>query len=268
MHRAAALGHLEALELYLELGASPAALDTSKRTPLHWAAIRDNTLVVACLLRRLRDGEGGGLNYVDDEGRSALHYAAVFGFTNVVKCLVEAGAKLDLKDNDSKTPRDWAQEKGNCEAMVLAMLEPPSKPLFEEKKGEVATTEQLQRPSGEGEALFTAARSLYPNINLQSHDTPEQNVSEPRRGKSALLSGSEPHTLFICPITQDIMVDPVVADDGYTYERAAIETWFMERLTSPLTNMAVKGMLIPNHLLKSEILQWKGRNSTAGRSNF
>ncbi len=26
---------------------------------------------------------------------------------------------------------------------------------------------------------------------------------------------------FICPITQDMMKDPVMADDGHTYERAA-----------------------------------------------
>ncbi|KCV70688.1 hypothetical protein H696_03042 [Fonticula alba] len=31
---------------------------------------------------------------------------------------------------------------------------------------------------------------------------------------------------LICPITQEIMTDPVVALDGHTYERSAIQTWF------------------------------------------
>ena len=30
---------------------------------------------------------------------------------------------------------------------------------------------------------------------------------------------------FYCPITQDIMTDPVLTVDGHSYERAAIEEW-------------------------------------------
>ena len=37
-----------------------------------------------------------------------------------------------------------------------------------------------------------------------------------------------------CPITQDIMKDPVTGSDGHTYERSAIETWLAHRGTSPL----------------------------------
>jgi hypothetical protein len=28
-----------------------------------------------------------------------------------------------------------------------------------------------------------------------------------------------------CPISMQLMTDPVVADDGHTYQRHAIETW-------------------------------------------
>ena len=41
---------------------------------------------------------------------------------------------------------------------------------------------------------------------------------------------------FYCPITQDIMRDPVTTVDGQTYERSAIEEWFKNgNVTSPLT---------------------------------
>ena len=30
---------------------------------------------------------------------------------------------------------------------------------------------------------------------------------------------------FLCPIFQTIMIDPVLTDDGHTYEREAIEKW-------------------------------------------
>lgn len=59
---------------------------------------------------------------------------------------------------------------------------------------------------------------------------------------------------YICPITQDIMVDPVVCVDGQTYERAAIEEWFENHQTSPNTNKVLESkMLIPNHALRSVI---------------
>ena len=41
---------------------------------------------------------------------------------------------------------------------------------------------------------------------------------------------------FICPITQVIMTDPVTTADGHVYERAAIEEWLEEHVTSPITN--------------------------------
>ena len=30
---------------------------------------------------------------------------------------------------------------------------------------------------------------------------------------------------FVCPITQELPVDPVTAEDGRVYERSAIEEW-------------------------------------------
>lgn len=31
---------------------------------------------------------------------------------------------------------------------------------------------------------------------------------------------------YICPITQTMYIDPVVAADGHTYEKSAIQKWF------------------------------------------
>lgn len=56
---------------------------------------------------------------------------------------------------------------------------------------------------------------------------------------------------FECPITHDIMIDPVIAEDGHTYERASIERWYDAHDTSPLTreDMPYK-TLIPNTTLR------------------
>lgn len=39
---------------------------------------------------------------------------------------------------------------------------------------------------------------------------------------------------FVCPITHEIMTDPVVDPDGNNYERTAIETWLGEAPRSPI----------------------------------
>ncbi|CAJ2638536.1 unnamed protein product [Trifolium pratense] len=63
---------------------------------------------------------------------------------------------------------------------------------------------------------------------------------------------------FICPILQDVMDDPCVAADGYTYDRNAIEKWLLKNDKSPMTNMVLPHKhLIPNYTLLSAILEWK-----------
>ena len=56
------------------------------------------------------------------------------------------------------------------------------------------------------------------------------------------MSDDDPN--FICPITHQLFIDPVVAADGYLYEKEAIEEWLKEHNTSPMTNL----MLIYKHL--------------------
>lgn len=69
--------------------------------------------------------------------------------------------------------------------------------------------------------------------------------------------------MFICSITQDVMSDPVFAADGFTYERVAIETWLKNHNTSPNTNQPLLHKnLVPNHNLRSMILEWKQKNES------
>ncbi|KAK9829123.1 hypothetical protein WJX72_004016 [[Myrmecia] bisecta] len=54
-----------------------------------------------------------------------------------------------------------------------------------------------------------------------------------------------------CPITQTLMVDPVIAADGHTYERTALEEWFSRNETSPMTGMVLDMKhLFPNIALR------------------
>lgn len=53
------------------------------------------------------------------------------------------------------------------------------------------------------------------------------------------------------------MVDPVVAVDGYTYEREAIQQWLQTHQRSAQTNERLDSYtLIPNKSLRSQIWSW------------
>ncbi len=56
-----------------------------------------------------------------------------------------------------------------------------------------------------------------------------------------------------CPITQDIMKDPVIALDGVTYEREVITAWVSEHGTSPMTRGPMEAIFIPNRAVKALI---------------
>jgi len=56
---------------------------------------------------------------------------------------------------------------------------------------------------------------------------------------------------FCCPITRSLMSDPVLAGDGHTYDRTAIERWLRSHKTSPKNNDPLPHqMVVPNHNLK------------------
>mmetsp|Transcript_4041 Transcript_4041/g.8569 ORF Transcript_4041/g.8569 Transcript_4041/m.8569 type:complete len:669 (+) Transcript_4041:101-2107(+) len=57
-----------------------------------------------------------------------------------------------------------------------------------------------------------------------------------------------------CPITGLPMIDPVVAADGHTYERHAIQRWFQTSNRSPLTGAVLAHLeLVPNYSLLSSV---------------
>ena len=73
---------------------------------------------------------------------------------------------------------------------------------------------------------------------------------------------------FICPITLDLVEDPVVCADGMTYERIAIEQWFASgKATSPVTNARLTHThLVPNRALRSATQQWMLEQATRTRA--
>ena len=58
---------------------------------------------------------------------------------------------------------------------------------------------------------------------------------------------------FLCPITQELPIDPVIAEDGRVYERSAIVEWLERNEKSPHTNEPMGKKLLPALQVKNMI---------------
>jgi hypothetical protein len=77
----------------------------------------------------------------------------------------------------------------------------------------------------------------------------------------------EPPSEFRCPISMEPMVDPVLCEDGHTYERQNILEWISRSPTSPLTRQPLNSNNIrPNLALKAAIQRWKVQEMTSKKS--
>jgi Mg-chelatase subunit ChlD len=66
---------------------------------------------------------------------------------------------------------------------------------------------------------------------------------------------------FMCPISMDLMTDPVIGNDGHTYERAAITEWLSTNNLSPLTRRQMTlADIQPNFALRGAIERWRLSN--------
>ena len=69
---------------------------------------------------------------------------------------------------------------------------------------------------------------------------------------------------YLCPITGEIMEDPVTTADGHAYERAAIAQWLRNHDTSPVTNAHLPHrVLSPAHALRQLIQEFVAANPEA-----
>lgn len=76
---------------------------------------------------------------------------------------------------------------------------------------------------------------------------------------------------FVCPLTHELLTDPVVAACGYSYQRAAFEEWVAQcradglQLTSPKTGAPMEGHMFINRLLMQQVGEYKEARLQAWR---
>ncbi|XP_050096821.1 WD repeat, SAM and U-box domain-containing protein 1-like [Anopheles aquasalis] len=95
---------------------------------------------------------------------------------------------------------------------------------------------------------------LTGNLTLDSHISDARSLLFSMAAKALDLPLE-----FTCPITHELMKDPVYAEDGFTYERAAIQEWFARDhpIVSPMTNLELStAELVENGKLKQRIEEY------------
>ena len=107
-----------------------------------------------------------------------------------------------------------------------------------------------------------SVESVDPNLMRRADDRLRELVQQEavRARRESLGVGAIPcPDEFVCPITYDKMVHPVVASDGHSYERSAIQE-FLDRharegteAKSPITREALSTTLFANHNLRKRI---------------
>ena len=104
-------------------------------------------------------------------------------------------------------------------------------------------------------------------MSSSNQQRPEDDLSDllretdSRRYESADAVNDDARTIksFFCSVTGELFRDPVLTEDGHTYERAALLSWFGSgKDTSPLTGNRLDSLdVIPNHTLRNAIDEWK-----------
>jgi hypothetical protein len=73
-------------------------------------------------------------------------------------------------------------------------------------------------------------------------------------GPAEASNESDALSHFHCPLTLEVMRNPVVTVDGHSFEESAIRLWLQDHDTSPMTNQVLASkVLIPNITLKVAI---------------
>ncbi|XP_068616809.1 WD repeat, SAM and U-box domain-containing protein 1 [Brachionichthys hirsutus] len=108
------------------------------------------------------------------------------------------------------------------------------------------------------ELLSLTKETLASELHIESVGLRNRLLRKVEELKSDAVCSGIPDE-FLCPITRELMKEPVLAADGHTYESQAIESWInTKNRSSPMTNLPLlTTLLTPNYTLKMAIGRWK-----------
>eukprot|EP00002_Diphylleia_rotans_P011952 TRINITY_DN2348_c0_g2_i9.p1 TRINITY_DN2348_c0_g2~~TRINITY_DN2348_c0_g2_i9.p1 ORF type:complete len:433 (-),score=74.75 TRINITY_DN2348_c0_g2_i9:69-1367(-) len=275
-----------ALRLLLRAGAEVDVRNTRRCNPLHLAAMTGDPHLIAELCKHPKASIL--LQAQDSEGQSPLHWACYFGRVKIVELLLQHGANPSLRNYSMRTPLLCAinsvyTEKSlskiteilgsKVSALSGSLRHANSPSRLNPSPNRVRSSPSKFSPS-RYRLLASAVPGPYvedvsPSVEkdseiivdsprpLSNHASPaltrvvsleqERRISPLRLCDEAKSDTQEK----VCPLTMKPMDDPVLAADGNTYERNAIEEYLKNHNTSPVTGQLFhSNLLFPNPRFK------------------
>jgi len=273
---AAAQGWVAMVRMLLQRGASVNLQDPNGCNALIGAASTGQTLVVQALLDAKADAS------LETAKRfTALDLAELYQHTETAQVLqlhderqaAEAEAKaataaaelLAEEAEEKEAASKAAKPKGKKKKAKAA---PPSTDAAGSAAAASSTSAPTPAAAEEGrpeDVTIAATEGTAQAVAASLHEGGDVNARCADVGDASLhdISGQakapvEPPDEYLCPITQELMHDPVIASDGHTYERDAIERWFSKKLFSPKTGSDLEtSAVFPNHVMRRQIIEWK-----------
>lgn len=171
-------------------------------------------------------------------------------------------AKIELGIQERNGARSYANDLliQIAEALGLSTEQSALKKEYEEFKREIEDTKQRK----EQEEALQMEQIIALLENADATTSAEEKEKKYFERRNSLGSQPlQPLQGFYCSLTHEVMVDPVETSSGQTFERSAIEKWFVEgKSLCPLTNTPLDtSALRSNRTLQQSIEEWRDRNT-------
>ncbi|KAF3432776.1 hypothetical protein FNV43_RR23878 [Rhamnella rubrinervis] len=171
-------------------------------------------------------------------------------------------AKIELGIQQRNSARSYANDLlfQIAEALGISHEQSQLKKEFEEFKCEIEDV-NLRKELAESLQMEQIMALLEKADATTSAEEKEKKYLEKRNSL-----GNQPLAVlehFVCPITLNVMVDPVETSSGQTFERSAIEKCFAEgNILCPVKMIPLDtSVLRPNKTLRQSIEEWRDRNT-------
>jgi hypothetical protein len=170
------------------------------------------------------------------------------------------GGLMHLDDDDDEPAPKPEEEERVATTTTRSVFEPNAR----RRSGDAVLDDGSPDRTTTTERVVKADESVTGGV-AQDAESPSLRVSETMtrsvsKIRVAASEGRAVPTEFFCSITHDVMVDPVIAWDGYTYERVSVARWLAKHSTSPMTGAPMPDFTLrPNHSMRSQMIGFAER---------
>ncbi|MDC0584300.1 ankyrin repeat domain-containing protein [Bacteroidales bacterium] len=151
LHGLSRVGNPKAIKIALNYGADANMLNEMNQLPIHIAAKEQKHQAVELLMSPTKDLYTKENKY----GHTPMHYSAIAAQYKTMKLYIDKGIDMNIKNNDNKTPLDYAVQYGNVNLVSLLIENKIGDPkdLAETKENKMLVNNPVQ--SGDARVVYT-----------------------------------------------------------------------------------------------------------------